>query len=88
MIRRCQWCRDGIPSVDPVGKPYVMCALVPPAGVVVQSIVTKPSAEGGTGKPEVVTAIQWLRPPMTLRGWCGQFKLSIWKLLSSRGPRT
>lgn len=31
--------------------------------------------------------VHWVRPPMALHGWCGQFKLSWWKLLH-RGPRT
>jgi hypothetical protein len=87
-MRRCQWCKDGIPLVDGAGKPYVLCALIPPTAVPVQSVVTRPSAEGGTGAPELVTTIRWERPPMALGGWCGQFKMSVRKLLFSRGART
>jgi hypothetical protein len=57
-MRRCQWCKDGIPLVDGAGKPYVLCALIPPTAVPVQSVVTRPSAEGGTGAPELVTTIR------------------------------
>ena len=34
-------------------------------------------------KSEVVgDGVMWVQPPMMPTGWCGQFKLSLWKLLS------
>lgn len=30
----------------------------------------------------------WVRPPMTLTGFCGQFKLSWWKTFFGNGSRT
>lgn len=77
-MRRCQWCKDGIAKADKDGVEYVECALIPPAPITVQTV-----ANG-----QIVTTLNWVRPPMTLLGWCGQFKLSLWKFLFSRDPRT
>lgn len=87
-MRRCQWCKHGIPMVDASEVAYVECGLIPPTPLALQSVVTKAQMDGGTGRPELLTEVRWVRPPMALRGWCGQFQLSVWKWLFSRGPRT
>lgn len=70
-MRRCELCKDGIRRRDGAGAEYVECVLTPPRPVLKQSVVD--------GK--IVDEILWLRPPMALKGWCGQFKLSVFKLL-------
>lgn len=79
-MRRCQWCKNGLDMMD--GEtPFVMCALTPPTPLTVQRVVA-------TGeKPELVTDVRWVRPSMTLKAWCGQFRLSVWKLLRHYGAR-
>jgi hypothetical protein len=73
-IRRCQWCKDGIPSVDPADNKFVTCALIPPTGIV--------TVENNEAK------LVWIRPPMAQHGWCGQFKLAFWRMLKRDGART
>jgi hypothetical protein len=85
-MRRCQWCKDGIAMVDPSGAAYIECALIPPAAVTVQRV--EKVTTNGVEKAELFTDLKWVRPTMTLLGWCGQFKPSLWKMLFSRGPRT
>jgi hypothetical protein len=77
MIRACSRCKNGIPSVDGDGAPFVICALIPPTPITVQTVADA----------QIQTAIQWVRPPMTLRAYCGQFRLSAWKLLKRHEPR-
>jgi hypothetical protein len=70
MIRRCAWCRHGIDANDSPkgdGNPYTICALLPPAP-------TK-AADGA--------ATVWVRPSMVMRGWCGQFRLSLRRLFKN-----
>ena len=72
MIRRCQWCSHGFTAKD--GEtPFTVCALLPPQPVMVNH-------------PEHGATIQWHRPNMSQRGWCGQFSLSVARLLGY-GPR-
>lgn len=62
-MRRCKWCKDGLRAMDGE-KPYVVCALLPPAAKVLH---------GQKGEVE----LRWVRPPMSLNGWCGQFRLGL-----------
>ncbi len=72
-MKKCRNCRHGIAAQDDeMTPPYVVCALIPPTPVAI--------VEGGK------MAIRWLRPSMVLNGFCGQFKLSVTKLLF-RGSR-
>lgn len=74
MIKRCKWCRHGIAAVDAEAKPYVVCALLPPAGLLIQ--------DNGALHGQV----KWTRPSMMLRGWCGQFRFGLSAFLGY-GPR-
>lgn len=59
-MRRCEWCKDGIPMRDENGAAYIVCALLPPTAF---SLPEKP--------------LLWVRPSMSLKGWCGQFRFSV-----------
>jgi hypothetical protein len=59
-------------ALNDIGPDGVTCTLIPPTPVAI--------VENGK------MAIRWLRPSMTLHGWCGQFRLSVMKFLF-RGSR-
>ncbi len=77
-MKRCERCQHGIASIDGEGGRFVVCALLPPTPILVINKIEI---------AQVVNNLTWHRPMMALHGFCGQFKLSWWKLLS-RGART
>ncbi len=72
-IRRCEFCRHALGARDPDGNRYAVCTLIPPTPLV--TVV------------EGKAMLQWHRPSMALKGWCGQFKLAVLKLFLDDGPR-
>lgn len=67
-IKRCGWCKHGIKAMD--GEtPFTICAVIPPAPVV------GPDPETGKDK------LHWVRPNMSVKGWCGQFGFSLLRWL-------
>jgi hypothetical protein len=86
MIRACKRCKDGIDAVDTDGRPYVICALIPPSALGVQRI-EKVTIDGVAQPPDLKTDVKWVRPPMVPDGFCGQFKLSVGKLFARNEPR-
>lgn len=66
-IKRCETCRHAIPAYDSQNdSPYVVCSLIPPVPVVT---VRNNAA-----------VVDWVRPSMSLVGWCGQHRLSLRRL--------
>lgn len=76
-MRRCENCQHGIDTVDGGGQPYVICTLIPPTSAVVDEAV-----EIEPGKTVTKLVIKWVRPPMTPIAFCGQHRMSWWKLLT------
>lgn len=73
-IKRCGWCKHGIQAKDHDGVAFTVCALLPPTHVL---------GLDGNGKPK----LEWVRPNMSQKGWCGQFGFSLLRWLRY-GPRT
>ena len=71
-MRACKRCCHGDNAIDPNGQPFVLCRLMPP----LQLIVPNGS--------EVVQRVPQMKP----FGYCGQFRLRLWKLMFSRATRT
>lgn len=67
-MRACKRCRNGEDLRDPAGVAFVACRLIPP----VQVPITK---DGNT--VEIAQRVAEMKPS----GWCGQFRLSLWKLI-------
>jgi hypothetical protein len=75
-MRRCEFCKHGLPQRDGAGNWYRECTLIPPAPTPITHI-------RDDGMPILITA--WVRPQMALKGWCGQFKMSVARLLFRDG---
>jgi hypothetical protein len=72
MIKRCGWCKNGLKAMDG-DTAFVVCALIPPTHVL---------GTDENGKPKLA----WIRPNMSVKGWCGQFGFSLLRWLGY-GPR-
>lgn len=79
-MRRCEFCRHGEPRYDAGNDQwYRACNLIPPH----PTPVTQMNLDG---VPMLVTA--WVRPSMSLYGWCGQFRFSLMRWIFRDGSRT
>lgn len=76
-MKQCRFCRHGSPEMDG-DAPFIMCRLIPPQPTPITEIREE------DGMPILRTA--WVRPAMTPYAYCGQFKLSLKRLLWD-GPR-
>lgn len=71
-MRRCGRCKHALNAMD--GEtPFVVCTLIPPTHVL---------GVDEAGKPK----LSWVRPHMSVKGWCGQFRVSLRQWLGY-GPR-
>jgi len=69
---RCKTCRFGDRAIDGAGSVFHWCRALPPAGI---SAPESPNRDND--------GLVWRIPAMMSSGWCGLYRLSIWKWLAS-----